>query len=80
MTKYNKKKHSDEIFKIQIPITTSETVPHALVYNEDRSKIFTVSIPSIQKLFKPDQLKVYVRGRFVNGVFEVTGKPRQQDW
>ena len=50
-------------FKVQLPLSSSEESPQALVYNEDRSVMGRIEVTEeVLSLFKPGQVKVYVHG------------------
>ncbi len=48
------------IFKVQIPMATNESIPQALIYNEDRSVRFMCPAEDVEEWFIEDQYKIYV--------------------
>lgn len=49
------------IVKIQRPLMTTEGTPPALIYNRSRNIYTQVPFTSVEVLFEPDELKIYVK-------------------
>lgn len=76
-----------EIFKVQIPIFSTETKATALIYNKHRDVIYEQAITKqLLKLFKPDVYKIYMFGKVVKNddkkgfTVELTSYAPAQDW
>lgn len=50
------------ILKIQRPLFTTEAVAPALIYNRDKSVIFTIDWSVVSFMFRKGELKIYIRG------------------
>ena len=70
----------EEIFKIQLPIRTTEPVPKALIYNEDRSieEIFPAS--SFKSLFENGEMKIFHYGELIDGTLNINHRAPNQEW
>ena len=55
----------NDIFKIQIPIVTTESDPQAFVYNESRLFSSFIPVEQVQELFEEGELKIFVRGNMI---------------
>ena len=69
-----------EIFKIQLPLVSTSSVPWALIYNEERTITLEVHPSQVEQLFKEGEHKIYVRGEVVVDHLEVWGRAIEQEW
>lgn len=72
-----------QIFKIQLPITSSEKDPPAFVYNENKTVMLTIPTQEIEHLFEGDTslYKGYFFGIIENGTIRfLPGKLPFQNW
>jgi hypothetical protein len=68
------------IFKIQKPISSTEEIPEALIYNQSRSIFFQRPFSEVAELFEKNELKIYVRGKVINNILHIDRKLRPRDW
>ena len=74
-----------EIFKVQIPVSTNEDVPMALIYNKHRDIMYQTPITkAIRKLFWEGSYKIYMFGKVVKegneNRVELTSYAPEQKW
>ena len=69
-----------EIFKIQLPISSNEINPPALIYNESRSIELYIRVNQVKDLFYGSQKKIYVFGEMENNELEFHRIAPEQDW
>ncbi len=77
--------HHIHIFKIQLPITSSEEYPPALVYTRGKAIVGEVIIDEdLKKLFPPGVNKVFAEGTYIDGMVSLCGTlwpdPDAFDW
>ena len=69
-----------DIFKIQLPIVSSEMEPQAFIYNKDKRIMLELPVSQVLSHFKGDELKVYVLAEpTINGL-EIIKRVQYQDW
>lgn len=72
---------SDEIVKVQLPLSTNEDVPHMLVYNEDKSiYILTPVQERFAKELKKFPCKGYYKAVVTGDVVDIGQRVKNQDW
>ena len=72
-----------EIFKIQLPITSNEPNPPALIYNESREFEIQIDVCLVEYLFRKGEKKIYIYGEIKNGSFSYKDRIKRapdQDW
>lgn len=70
-----------EVFKIQVPLHSSEEKPPLLVYNRSRSIYFQMDMTSALEKLIAGQPKIYVSGYIDdNQIFQVVNKVKSQRW
>lgn len=70
-----------EIFKIQVPLHSSEENPPLLVYNRNRSVFFQMDMTPTLKSLIAGRYKVYVLGYIdENQIFQVVHEAKSQNW
>ena len=76
-----KNSKNPEVFKIQVPLQSSEENPPLLIYNRSRSIFFQMNITEgLQELIGDDS-KIYVLGYIDgNNVFQIIRKVESQRW
>ncbi len=68
------------IVKVQLPLATNDTTPHALVYNEDRSVLAQVPVSrALEKLMKR-RAKAYFSARIVETQLVVDHEVEEPSW
>ncbi len=68
------------IFKVQIPMATNESIPQALIYNEDRSVRFMCPAEDVEEWFIEDQYKIYVNADYTHKEFAIHEIVMDEDW
>lgn len=70
-----------EVFKVQVPLHSSEPNPPVLVYNRSRSIYFTLGMTEQIKQLCGNKYKIYVLGYIDdNDVFQIISKVKEQRW
>lgn len=70
-----------EVFKIQVPLHSSEENPPLLVYNRSRSIYFQLGMTDELRALTAGKAKVYVLGYIdENQIFQIINKVKDQRW
>lgn len=70
-----------EVFKIQVPLHSSEENPPLLVYNRSRSVYFQLDMTDELKALTAGKAKIYVLGYIDrNQIFQIINKVKDQRW
>lgn len=70
-----------EVFKIQVPLHSSEENPPLLVYNRSRSVYFQLDMTDELRALTTGKAKIYVLG-YIDGnqIFQIMNKVKDQRW
>lgn len=72
---------NQEVFKIQVPLFSSEENPQLLVYNRSRSIYFQLDMTDDLKGLIGEKAKIYVLGYIdEKQVFQIVHKVKDQRW
>lgn len=72
---------SIQIVKVQVPISTNEEVPQALIYNRDRSiQVMIPVTPELVEKMGASRLKTYHRSEFIDGHLIIHERVADQNW
>ena len=70
-----------EVFKIQVPLHSSEENPPLLVYNRSRSIYFQLSVTEELRALTAGKAKIYVLGYIdENQIFQIIHRIKDQRW
>ena len=69
-----------EIFKIQLPLSSTEPKPLALIYNENRDIEEFISTTQVKHYFVGAQKKVFIYGELIDGTLNLYDKAPYQEW
>ncbi len=69
-----------EIFKVQVPVVTTEPVPLALIYNQARTVEFLTPVTPDLETRMQGRLKAFFYGAEVAGIFAWGDEAPWQDW
>lgn len=70
-----------EVFKIQVPLHSSEENPPLLVYNRSRSIYFQLDMTDELRKLTAGKAKIYVLGYIdEKQIFQIEHKMRDQRW
>lgn len=71
---------SKNIVKVQIPLSTSQNPPLALVYNKQQDIFFEMDITEVVLAIMNKEYKKYFYYRFENDQIELLDEAPWQDW
>lgn len=70
-----------EVFKIQVPLHSSEENPPLLVYNRSRSIYFQLGMTDELRALTVGKAKIYVLGYIdKNQIFQIINQVKDQRW
>lgn len=70
-----------EVFKIQVPLHSSEENPQLLVYNRSRSIYFQLDMTDSLKNLTAGKTKIYVLGYIgEDQIFQIVNTVKDQRW
>lgn len=71
---------TQEIFKVQLPITSTDPNPSALIYNEDRSFYELPHRSLVEHLFGENEVKIFVYGELIDNALHLEDRAPYQEW
>ena len=69
-----------EIFKVQLPVSSNVPNPSALIYNEDRSIEEHLDVNLVKQYFIGNEMKVFIYGVLTDEVLHLEGRAPYQEW